>query len=192
MKMNKYGPRTPPGNLYNLRDMLCTFADLLWTLFGYMCSLYIQLFRLWEILDTEEVIENRSKFTPLCSEQVTWQVLEETRFFFVQRFGPDDFVNGGPQRFPMAELTVLIDDVRHNKPLDSVTIPGRWNFKHDGKFGYTDQGGTNTWKGKQCYGSNIQTNARKFGGEFRGAATTQRGPDPYITTSGVTPQLHTS
>ena len=60
--------------------------------------------------------------------------------FFAQRLGPDDFVNGEPQSFPMADLTGLIDDVRYNEPLNSVTLPGIWNFKHDGTFGYNNQG----------------------------------------------------
>ena len=69
--------------------------------------------------------ENRSKFTPLRCAQVTWKVLDETRLFFVQLLGPDDFVNGGPKRSPMSELTGLIDDVRGNKPLNLITLLGR-------------------------------------------------------------------
>ena len=34
----------------------------------------------------------------------------------------------------MEELTGFIDDVRHNNPLYLVTLPGRWNFKHDGNL----------------------------------------------------------
>ena len=121
-----------------------------------------------------------------------WKVLEETRLFFAQRSVLDDFVNGGPQPFPMADLTGFIDDVRCNKSLDSVTLPGRWDFKHDGKFGYNNQGGTNTWQGKQGHGAKTPTNAGQFGGGFRGAATTPRGPEPYITSFGVIPKMHTS
>ena len=116
--MNKYNPRNPPGNIYALIDMLCNFAALLWTLFVDICPLYLQVFRLGEIMDTEAVREKRGKFTPLCCAQVMWQVLEETRLFFAHNSCPDDFVNGGPSRFPMAELTGLIDDVRRKNPLD--------------------------------------------------------------------------
>ena len=72
MQMKKSDPINSPGNLYALREMLFTFDALLWTLLGYLCSFYIQVFRLWEILDTEAVRENRSKFTPLRCAQVTW------------------------------------------------------------------------------------------------------------------------
>ena len=55
MQMKKSDQQNPAGNLYALRRMLCTFAALLWTLFGELCPLYNQVFRLWEILDTESV-----------------------------------------------------------------------------------------------------------------------------------------
>ena len=111
--------------------------------------------------------------------------------FFAQRLGLDDFVNGGLQRFPMSELTCLIGDVRRNSPLDLVTLPGRWQFKHDVKFGYNNQGAANTWQGNQGHGAKIPTNEGQFGGGFIGTATTPMGPDPYITTSGVIPQIYT-
>ena len=93
--MNKYNPRNPPGNIYALIDMLCNFAALLWTLFVDLCPLYLQVFRLGEIMDTEAVREKRGKFTPLCCAQVMWKVMEETRLFFAQRSGSDDLSMGG-------------------------------------------------------------------------------------------------
>ena len=78
--------------------------------------------------------------------------------FFAQRLGPDDFVNGGPRHFPMAELTGLIDDVRQNNPLDSVTITGRWYFNNEGIFGYNKNWDNNTWLGKQGHGTKIPKN----------------------------------
>ena len=54
---------------------------------------------------------------------ITWQVLEETRLFFDQRLGPNDFTNRVPRRFPTVDLGVLIEYVRQNKFLDSVTMP---------------------------------------------------------------------
>ena len=89
-------------------------------------------------MDTEAVRENMSKFTPLHCAKVTWQVLEEKILFFAQRSDPDYFANGGPNRIPMAELTGLIDDVQSNKLLGSVTLLGRYNFNHYGKFGYNN------------------------------------------------------
>ena len=119
-------------------------------------------------------------------------MLEETRLLFAQRLRPDDFVFGGTRRFPMAELTGLIDDVQKNKPLDSVTLPGRWNFKNEGRFGYNIQGGANTWLRKQGHGEKIPKNTGTFGGGVGGAATPPRGPEPYTNTSGMIPQHITS
>ena len=55
--------------------------------------------------------------------------------FFDQRMGTNDFTNRGPRRFPTADLGGLIEDVRQNKFLDSVTIPMQWN----------NQDNLNTW-----------------------------------------------
>ena len=72
-------PRNTPGNLYALREMLCTFSALLWTVFGDLCPLHIQVFRLFETIDTVAVRDNKEKFTTLRCAQVMWKVLKETR-----------------------------------------------------------------------------------------------------------------
>ena len=46
--------------------------------------------------------------------------------FFNQRLGPNDFTNRGPRRFPTADLGGLVEDVRRNKFLESVTMPKQW------------------------------------------------------------------
>ena len=80
-----------------------------------------------------EVIESplyktmQSKFTRIWCAHITWQVLEETKLFFDQSLVPNDFTNRGPRRFPTADLGGLIEDVRRNKLLDSVTMPRQWN-----------------------------------------------------------------
>ena len=55
--------------------------------------------------------------------------------FFDQQLGPNDFTNRGPRRFPTADLGGLIEDVRRNKLLNSVTMPRQWN----------NQNNINTW-----------------------------------------------
>ena len=105
---------------------------------------------------------------------------------------PRLFLQWGAIFFSMAGMKVLIDDVWINTPLYLVTLPGIWHFKNYGKFGYNNQGGNNTWLGKQDHGAKIPTNAGNFGGRFVCASTPPSSPDPYITTSGVIPQQHTS
>ena len=77
----------------------------------------------------------KSNFTRVRCDQITWKVLEETRLFFNQRLGPNDFTNKGPRRFPTADLGGLIEDVRCNKILDYVTIPRQWKNQHHGENG---------------------------------------------------------
>ena len=85
----------------------------------------------------------------MCAH-ITWKVLEETRLFLDQRLGPNDFTNRGPRILPIDSLGGLIEDVRQNKFLDSVTMPRQWN----------NQENLNTWAthhGK-IQGGNMQEN----------------------------------
>ena len=49
--MKKAYPRVPPRNWYELKGMLATFAALLWVLFGDVCPLYDQIYKLWRVLN---------------------------------------------------------------------------------------------------------------------------------------------
>ena len=88
------------------------------------------------------------------------------RLFFDQRLGPNDFTNMVPRIFPTADLGVLIEDVRQNKFLNSVTMPRQLN----------NQDNVNTWathRGK-IQGGNMQAN-----GVFPGTVQKQTSLDPY-------------
>ena len=71
-----------------------------------------------------------------------------------------------PRIFPTADLGVLIEDVRRNKFLDSVTIPRQWN----------NQENVNTWATHhgEIQGGNMQAN-----GVFPVAVQKQTILDPY-------------
>ena len=108
---------------------------------------------------------------------ITWQVLEETRLFFGQRVGLNYFTNKGPIISPTAYLGGLIEDVRSDKLLDSVTMTRQWN----------NQDTENNWAthhGKG-HGGNMQAN-----GVFSGAVQIPKGPDPYSspTVNGIIDQ----
>ena len=105
--------------------------------------------------------------------------------FFAQRLGPDDFVNGGPRKFPMAELKGLIDDVRQNNPLDSVTITGRWYFNNEGIFGYNKNGTITHGLGSKATGQRSQQIQDNLGEDLGAQSPPPKGPDPCTTTSGV-------
>ena len=73
----------------------------------------------------------KSTFGKVRCAQITWQILEETQQFFGMRLGPNDFTNGGPGLYPTVELGGLIEDVRRNRPLESVTLPRQWKFQEN-------------------------------------------------------------
>ena len=102
--MKKSDPRIPPRNCYELKEMLATFAALLWVLFVDVCPIYDQILKLWRVKNHPSIKAVNSKFTRIRCAHITWQVLEETRLFFDQRLGPNDFTNMGPRRSPTADL----------------------------------------------------------------------------------------
>ena len=127
--------------------MLGTFAALLWVLFGDLCPLCDQILKLWRMLNHLSVKAVKSKFTMIRCVHITWQVLEETRLFFDQRLGPNDFTNRVPRRFPTADLGGLIEDLRRNKFLDLVTMPKQWNNPENINTWGTQHG---TFRGEIC------------------------------------------
>ena len=139
--MKKSDPRRPPRNWYELKEMLATFPALLWVLFGDVCPLYDQIYKLWRVLNHPSIKSVKSKFTRIRCAHITWQVLEETRLFFDQRLGTNYFTDRGPRRFPTADLGVLIEDVRRNKLLYSVTMQRQWKLPRECK-----QLGNPPWK----------------------------------------------
>ena len=92
--------------------MLATFAALLRVLFGDVCPIYDQFLKLWRVLKHPSIKVVKSKFTMIRRVHITWQVLEETRLFFDQRLGPNEFTNMQPRRSPTTDLGGLIEYVR--------------------------------------------------------------------------------
>ena len=107
--------------------MLAKFAALSWVLFGDACPLYDKVLKLWRVLNHPSLKTVKSKFTHVRCAQITWQVMEETRLFFDQYLRPNDFTSKGPRIFPTANLGGLVEDVRRNKLLDSITMSRHWN-----------------------------------------------------------------
>ena len=130
--------------------MLATFSALLWVLFGDVCPLYYQVLKLWRVFNHPSLKAVKSKFTMIMCVHITWQVFEETRLFFDQRLGLNDFTNKGAKRFPTSDLGGLIEDVQRNKFLDSVTMPSQGNYQDTGN-------NWSTYHGKG-HGGNMQAN----------------------------------
>ena len=106
--MKKAYPRRPPRKWYELKEMLDTFAALLWLFFEYVCPLYGQILKLRRVLNHPSIKAVKSKFTRIRCAHITWQVLEETIMFFDERLGPNEFTNTVPRRSPTADLGGLI------------------------------------------------------------------------------------
>ena len=115
--------------------MIATFAALLWVLFGDVCPLYDQIYKLWRVLNHPSIKSVKSKFIRIWCAHITWQVLEKIILIFDQRLGPNYFKNRGPRRFLTADLGGSIEDIRGKNFLDSVTMPMQWN----------NQENINTW-----------------------------------------------
>ena len=131
-----------------------------------MCPLYDQIYKLWRLLNHPSIKAVKSKFTRILCAHITWQVLEETRLFFDQRLGPNDFTNRVPRRSPTADLGGLIEDLRREKFLDSVKIPRQRNKQEN----------INTWgihQGKS-QGGNMQEH-----GVYSGNVQRPTSLDPY-------------
>ena len=67
----------------------------------------------------------------------------------------------------MEELTGFIDDVRHNNQLYSVTLPGRWHFKHDGNLATIIKGVLTLGQGSKAVGPRskpVQDNLGQYWG----------------------------
>ena len=60
--MKKTYPRRPLRNWYKLKEMLAKFAALLWVLFGDMCPLYDQIYKLWRVLNQPSIKAAKSEY----------------------------------------------------------------------------------------------------------------------------------
>jgi len=142
MGLRRADPRRPPRGYYEMKENIATFASLLFVCFGHKCPLYIQIYRIYKVLDTSLLRDQKSKFGRLRCAQLTWQIIEECRSFFAQRCAPVDFTSGGPISYPTSELGGLLEDLKRGKPLDTINLPRQWQFDPPGGGGSRGQGST--------------------------------------------------
>ena len=81
---------------------------------------------------------------------------------------PNDFTNKGPRRLPTADLGGLIEDVRRNKLLDSVTMTRQWDHQEN----------ISTWGTHQV---KIQGGVMQANGVYSGNIQRPTNLDPYAT-----------
>ena len=61
--IEKSDPRRPQRQWYELKQIIATFAALLWVLFGCVCPLYDLVLKIWRVLNHPFIKAVKSKFT---------------------------------------------------------------------------------------------------------------------------------
>ena len=87
LQTKKTDPRRPPRNWYELKEILATFVALLWVLFGDVCALHDQIYKLRRVLNHPYIRSVNSKITRIWCVHITWQLLEKIGLFFGQWLG---------------------------------------------------------------------------------------------------------
>ena len=101
MQRRKSEPRLPPRGYYQLKLILATYAALLHKISGDHFPLYKNVLLLFRILYHDKMDGQEHQFTRVNFVQLTWQVVEESRFYFNQKLNPDVFENGGIGSYPI-------------------------------------------------------------------------------------------
>ena len=81
--MKSNNPPDPSHHFMDLKLDIATYAAFLWTLFGYLCELYKQHLTVHSniVMDKSVVEANSDNFTPLLCQQITWELIEEGRYY---------------------------------------------------------------------------------------------------------------
>ena len=69
-------------------------------IFGDVCPLHDQIYKLWGVLNHPSIKAVKLKFTRISCAYVTWQVLEETRLFFISGWEPMNLQIGEQEYSP--------------------------------------------------------------------------------------------
>ena len=84
-----------------MKLILATYAALLHKISGDHFPLYKNVLLLFRILDHDNMDGQEHQFTRGNFVQLTWQVVEKSRFYFNQKLNPDVFENGGIGSYPI-------------------------------------------------------------------------------------------
>jgi len=109
--------------------MVATYAALLWTLFGDKCHLYVQVLKIYKVLNQDEVFATRAAFDPLKCKQIAWAMFEDSRSFFWKRISPMDLAEGKQVEPIRSMLDDIVADVRFARNVVRSTFPLAWQDK---------------------------------------------------------------
>jgi hypothetical protein len=72
----------PAANYMDLKLNIGTYCGLLWTIFGHHCDYYIELLKLFHILDCKECFTMRHTYMKEVCARITWAIVDNGRSFF--------------------------------------------------------------------------------------------------------------
>lgn len=117
--------REPPTNFWQVEVMVATTAALLSVLYGEQCPLYINIMKIYDILQENSVQQAKVAFTKLLCKQITWAIYDDMRNFFSKRIMPDAF-QSGRGRFPTSYMEDFFSNIMFQNPIVRSTFPLAW------------------------------------------------------------------
>lgn len=125
-KRMKGESREPPTNYFSLKLNVATTAALVFVCYGPYCPVYINLMKIYDVLNDKTVKLFKGKYTPLLSRQITFAIYDDMRRFFGEKLRPGNFATGSRTNFPMSLLSDITSNVRFQNPIMRSNFPRAW------------------------------------------------------------------
>ncbi len=90
----KGATRHPRSNYWDFKLNIATFMALVWVLFGNRCDYYHNLYKIYTVMDMQEVLQLKGKFTPEICRRITWVIHNNGRAFLNMVLTPEDIERG--------------------------------------------------------------------------------------------------
>ena len=105
LKIGRKKTVAPAGSYSELKLNVGTCCGLLWSLFGEHCNYYMELLKIYRVLDRQECFSIREAYTKEVCARITWAILDNGCSVFGQTVVAADFVPRGHHRLhPQCKL----------------------------------------------------------------------------------------
>lgn len=102
---------------------VATTAALLSVLYGEQCQLYINLMKIYDILQENSVQQQKGAFTRLFCRQIAWAIYDDMRNYFSKRVMPEQLMTGRGC-FPTSYMEDFFSDINYvSKAHHSIHLP---------------------------------------------------------------------
>lgn len=118
-------PRAPANDYESLKLVIGTYTALAACILGTMASLYKKSLKVWKVLDSDVVQEQRMHFMPLLCREIQWAFITDGREYFADHLTLDDF-NGDRPEFPTSNIDAIINNVKYQITLGRGDLPEKW------------------------------------------------------------------